>query len=396
MARIIMHIDLNAFFAAAEVLRHPEYKGKPIAVGGGNRRGVISTASYEARKYGVHSAMPSYMAKRLCPSLVILPPDFAYYKDLSNRFFQYIRKNYSTIIEPLSIDECFVDMTDALKDVKDVKGYLKKLQNGLLKEIGIGCSIGISTTKFLAKMGSDYKKPMGIVIIRKKDIPTLLYPLPISSFYGIGKKSTEKLKRMGIYTIGDFAESDSLSVKKELGKSYALFKDWIHGKGNDTVICEESNPKSISSSSTFLFDTSSYEEISSSFHELAKEVSESLIKKEMVALTVQITLRDMEFHTITRSKTLAFPIESTLDIYSQGMSLFEKHWKGNALRLIGIGVSSLHSKENYSVQLSLFDSLPELDSSTRYLIEKLNKKANKEVFMIAKDLVKKKGGKNGT
>ncbi len=391
MAKIIMHIDLNAFFASAELLRYPQYKGLPLAIGDDSRRSVISTASYEARKYGVHSAMPIYQAKRLCPSLILLPPDFAYYKDLSSKFFDLIREHYSSIIEPVSIDECFVDMTLALKEVKKPIEYLKNMQLHIKKELGLGCSIGISTTKFLAKMGSDYKKPMGITIIRKKDIPLLLYPLPISDFYGIGKKTSEKLIALGINTIGDFAKNDSYEVKHILGKAYESYKNNLLGIGNDEVITEEEDPKSISSSETFLYDTALYEEIKDSLSRQAHDVAQSLKKHDMVGLTIHITLRDGEFHTTTRSKTYTTPIEKEEIILQKGLDLLDTHWKGEPLRLIGIGISSLHKKDSYYVQISLFDEEHIEDKSIQYLIKNLNKKMEKDVFMTAKDLLKKRG-----
>lgn len=396
MGKIIMHIDLNAFFVSAELLRHKELIGLPLAVGGDNRRGVISTASYEARNYGVKSGMPHSLAKSLCPKLIILPPDFKYYKELSHKFFSFIRDNYSPIMEIVSIDECYVDMTSVLIDVKDIRSYLKDMQNRLKKELGLGCSIGIARTKFLAKMGSDYKKPMGITIIRLKDIATLLYPLPISDFYGIGKKTSEKLRNLGIYTIGDFAKSTDEEVKKELGKSYDLFKDWINGLGSDEIVLEDSDPKSISSSATFLYDTVDYEEIMASLKEQAKDIEKSLKKNEMIALTIHITLRDSEFHTITRSKTLSYPIEKKEDILAKGQDLLEANWNKTPLRLVGLCVSSLHKKENFMVQLSLFDYQYLDEFNTRNLIKDINKKLNKDLLMTGKDYLKKKGENNGT
>ena len=396
MAKIIMHIDLNAFFVSAELLRRPELKGLPLAVGGNSRRGVISTSSYEARRFGVKSGMPHALAKKLCPSLIILPPDFYYYKELSNRFFEFIKNNYSSIIEIVSIDECYVDMTESLINIKDVKSYLKNMQLNLKKELGLGCSIGIATTKFLAKMGSDYKKPMGITIIRKRDIPTILYPLPISDFYGIGKKTSEKLQKLGIFTIGDFASSTLKEVENELGKSYNLFKSWISGGGSDEVITYDSDPKSISSSSTFLYDTDDYEEILESLKEQARDVEYGLKKHNLIALTIHITLRDSEFHTITRSKTLPFPLERKEDIYEKGVELFDNNWTEIPLRLVGIGVSSLHKKENFMVQLSLFDYQYMDEIKTRSLIKNINAKMHKEVLMTGKDLLKMKENKDGT
>ena len=201
-----MHIDLNAFFARAEEIRHPNYEGKPIVVGGSGARGVVSTASYAARKFGIHSGMPLFQARRACPDALFCPVDFPYYEMLSRSFRAYLGR-YSSLVEPASIDECYVDLTRQLYKSTDPIPYLKALQEGLLREIGLKSSIGLAATKFLAKMGSDYKKPMGITIVRKKDIDALFGPLPIESFWGIGKKTSSRLRELGIRTIGSLKES---------------------------------------------------------------------------------------------------------------------------------------------------------------------------------------------
>ena len=237
MAKIIMHIDLNAFFATAEEARNPELRGKPIIVGHPGRRGVVSTANYEARKFGVHSAMPTYEALERCPSLIIVPCDFKYYEMLSNSFFSFLRR-LTPLVEPASIDEGYVDMTAVLSKEKDPLAYLKKLQNDILQELDLKCSIGIATTKFLAKMASDMKKPMGITILRKKDQANLLYPLPIESFWGIGRKTSPRLKALGIETIGDFkkkCDENDKDLMEVLGKFYLTAKAWVNGEGDDKV-----------------------------------------------------------------------------------------------------------------------------------------------------------------
>lgn len=391
MSKIILHIDINAFFANAELLRHPELNNKPIAIGGPLRRGVISTSSYEARKYGVKSGMPIYMAKKLCPSITILPGDYNYYQDLSNKFFAFIKNNISPIIEIASIDECYVDVTNAMKNIKDPINYLKKLQLDLKNEIGLGCSIGLSTTKFLAKMGSDYKKPMGITIIRKKDIAKILYPLPIGDMFGIGKKTTIKLKKIGVNTIKDLAIRDDEELRKVLGKMFFVFKDLLKGKGDDNVTNELFDPKSISTSSTFSYDTASYEEISLVIKNHSKNISKELKSKNMIATTIHITIRDSDFKTITRSKTLNKIIESEDDIYFSAMELFDANWNGYEVRLIGVGVSSLYLKEKYFSQMNLFDIEKDNEEcKTRLLINDLNRKVDKELFMTLKDYKIKK------
>ena len=386
-----MHIDLNQFFAAATRLLEPDLNGKPLIIAGDTRRGIVSTASYEARKYGIKSAMPTYMAKKLCPKVIIREGNYKWYQQKSNEFFSYIKDHYSTHIEIASIDECYVDMTELMKDVKDPYLYLKNLQEDVYNNTHLEASIGLGPTKFLAKMGSDYKKPMGITIIRKKDIKNILYPLPIEDFYGIGKKTYPKLKKLGINTIGDFALNDSYEVKKIMGKFYLIAKTWINGEGDDHVDENPFDPKSISSTNTFLFDTNDYEEISKMLENKAKEVSLDAKKNNKVGKTITLILKDSSFKSITRSITIDKPTNSFIDIYTNVMTLFDKYFNNQLIRLAGVGLSQLIDKEEFYVQMNLFNlEQNQKECSTQLLINKLNRKANKELFYPASKIKEKK------
>mgnify|MGYP004511175643 FL=1 len=386
-----MHIDLNQFFAAATRLLEPDLIGKPLIIAGDTRRGIVSTASYEARKYGISSAMPTYIAKKLCPKVIIREVNYKWYQQKSKEFFSYIKEHYSPHIEVASIDECYVDMTDLMKDVKDPYLYLKNLQEDVYNNTHLEASIGLGPTKFLAKMGSDYKKPMGITIIRKKDIKKILYPLPIEDFFGIGKKTCPKLKELGINTIGDFALNDSYEVKKVMGKFYLVAKEWINGEGDDHVDENPFDPKSISSTNTFLFDTNDYEEISKMLEIKAKEVSLDAIKNNKVGKTITLILKDSSFKSITRSITIDKPTNSFLDIYTNVMSLFDKFFNNQLIRLAGVGLSQLMDKEDFYVQMNLFNlEQNQKECSTQLLINKLNRKANKELFYPASKIKEKK------
>ena len=386
-----MHIDLNQFFAAATRLLEPDLNGKPLIIEGDTRRGIVSTASYEARKYGIKSAMPTYMAKKLCPKVIIREGNYKWYQQKSNEFFSYIKDHYSTHIEIASIDECYVDMTELMKDIKDPYLYLKNLQEDVYNNTHLEASIGLGPTKFLAKMGSDYKKPMGITIIRKKDIKNILYPLPIEDFYGIGKKTYPKLKELGINTIGDFALNDSYEVKKIMGKFYLIAKSWINGEGDDHVDENPFDPKSISSTNTFLFDTNDYEEISKMLENKAKEVSLDAKKNNKVGKTITLILKDSSFKSITRSITIDKPTNSFIDIYTNVMTLFDKYFNNQLIRLAGVGLSQLIDKEEFYVQMNLFNlEQNQKECSTQLLINKLNRKANKELFYPASKIKEKK------
>jgi len=385
-----MHIDLNAFFAHAEVLKDPTLAGKPLVVGSASRRGIVSTASYEARKLGIHSAMPMYMAKKLCPQLIIKNVDGHYYHQLSNQFFAFLRQ-YSSIQEIASIDECYMDMTKAMRQVADPMTYLQDLQNRLLKETGLQCSIGIAPTKFLAKMASDLKKPMGITILRRRDIEKMLWPLPIKAMYGVGKKTYPRLEKLGIKTIGDLAQTEDPRVKKTLGKFFFVLQDWANGRGSDEVSIDDYEPKSIGHSTTFLDDVDDFEEIAGMLKVLCLEVSQRAQKEEQLGTTVQLTMKNADFSNITRSMTLEQPINDANTIFNVAMALLEKNYHNQPIRLVGVSLHNLESRENVIIQMSIFDyEQHEEQNRTRLLIHELNRKFEKPVFMTADQLKKTK------
>lgn len=388
MAKIIMHIDLNAFYATAEAIKDPSLEGKPLIIAGSSRRGIVSTASYEARKYGIRSAMPTYMARKLCPEVIIRGVDFELYQKLSSEFFGYI-KRYTNIIEIASIDECYADMTECMKDVEDPEKFLKDLQDLLFKETKLKCSIGLAPTKFLAKMGSDYKKPMGITIIRRKDVSKIIWPLPIKDMYGIGKKTYPRLEKLGIYKIGDLATTESNEVKKVLGKSYEVFKMWANGFGSDEVIMEAQDPKSIGHSSTFLFDTDDYDEIKDKLFQLTQEVSARAKNEEKIGTTVTIVIKDTDFKSFTRSKTITEATNEVDDIFKVAIEQYDNNFAGRPIRLIGVTLSNLIDKSNFYVQMNLFNMEEHREKcATKLLINELNNKMKKPMLIKASELKK--------
>lgn len=393
MSKIIMHIDLNAFFATAQVIKEPELEGKPLIIAGKTRRGIVSTASYEARKYGINSAMPTYMALKLCPNVIVRDVDFDLYQRLSNQFFNYV-KRYTPLIEIASIDECYADMTEAMKGVKDPEAYLRKLQNELYNETKLKCSIGLAPTKFLAKMGSDYKKPMGVTIIRRKDIQKIIWPLKIKDMFGVGKKTYPKLEQLGVKTIGDFARDESPEVKKLLGKFYYVLKDWALGQGSDIVQVEPDDPKSISHSRTFLFDTDDYEEIKSKIYELSVEVSNRAKKEKKLGKTVTFTYKDSNFVSKNKSFTMKAATNDVDVIYNNAINMFEKYAKDVPIRLVGVALNNLIDTSQFYVQMSLFDAEKHREEcATKLLIDEINNKMKNKLLIRASDL-KKEGKKD--
>lgn len=383
-----MHIDLNAFFATAEEARNPSLQGKPIVVGHPGRRGVVSTANYEARKYGVHSAMPTYEAVNKCPSLIVVPCDFSYYEMLSNSFFAFLRR-ISPLVEPASIDEGYVDMTSVLKNEKNPLLYLQKLQKSIYDELDLKCSIGIAPSKFLAKMASDLKKPMGITVCRRKDMETLIYPLPISSFWGIGKKTAPKLEALGIATIGDFkkrCDENDPAVAELLGKFFFTAKEWVNGYGDDTVNPEPFDPKSIGRMETFSSDTNDYEEISYKIQELAREVATAAQREGKKGKTVSLVVKDTSFKSHDKSSTSKSATNDFEDIYTKALSLYEHNFLGQVIRLVGVSLSSLIDPKEETVQLSFwnYEEYEEMDK-TKLLINDFNRKLKGEYLFTLRE-----------
>jgi len=398
MARIIMHIDLNAFFATCEVLLDPALKGKPLIVGHAGRSGIVSTCSYEARAFGIHSGQPTFQALKLCPDAVIVPPHFKEYEVYSRSFFSYVRE-YTTTIEVASIDECYADMTKALSGVKDVTAYLRKMQFDLLKRTGLSCSIGIAPTKWLAKMGSDMKKPMGLVILRRRDIPSLLYPMPIESFWGIGKKTAPRLREMGIATIGDLAakvEVDDPALQKEMGKFYATVKDWVRGRGSDVVSTEVRDPKSVGVSTTLMYDSEGYDQIAHTLRHVCEEVSRRAEKEGKVGRGMALQVKDTSFRMHSKSITFETPTRDAALLFERAGALYRQHFDTLEVRLIGVTLEKLGTMAHETVQMNLwnYEQFEEMDR-TKLLIADLNRRLEKPALMRGSQAKKKGGGGRG-
>ena len=391
MSKVIVHIDLNAFFARCEEIRDPSLENKPVAIGHDGRGGIVSTCSYAARSFGVSSAMPMFKAKELCPQLIIKPVDFRYYSALSDQFMNFVRR-YTKLVEVASIDECFADFTETIKGIKDVPAFFKKLQEDLYKETKLKCSIGIGPTKFLAKMGSDYKKPMGLTIIRKADISRILYPLSLDKMFGIGKKTNPRLKAMGIYTIGDLAKAcneDDPQLIAEMGKFFVVIKDWLNGKGSDDVVSTRDDPKSIGNSRTMMEDTNDSELISTTFRYLSKEVSERAIRENKLGHTIQIVVKEADFKVHNKSMSLENPTNNWETIFETAMTLYNRNFSQLTLRLVGVTLQNLIDVKDIAIQMSLFDyQRHEEESTTKLLINELNRKFKKKVLIRTSEIEK--------
>ena len=355
--RIIFHIDLNAFFASCETILRPELQNLPLAITGekSSKRGIVVTANYVARQYGVHSTMPLMQAKKKCPHLVVASANFDLYRKISQQFIQLLHE-YSDQVEKASIDEAYVDVTHLYQEIHPLH-LAQQIQQRIFNELKIGCSIGIAPNKFLAKMASDMKKPNGITVLRKRDLPHILWPMPIEEMFGVGKASSPKLKQLGINTIGDLVHYKDVDKIEQLFGHHAL--KWIeNAKGNDQNPINPNKyevPSSIGHSTTFSKDYCFDEEIKAEAKRMCIKTSNRLKKYGLYAKTISIQLKDTSFKQITRSQTVQVPIQSVNELYPIIEELFDEHWEGQALRLIGVNTTNLVNTNKVTQQLNLFN-----------------------------------------
>ncbi|WP_097026747.1 DNA polymerase IV [Clostridium peptidivorans] len=349
MNKVIMHVDMDAFFASVEELDNPSLKGKPVIVGGIGERGVVATCSYEARKYGVHSAMPIFMARKKCPMGIYIPTRHERYKEISNKVFDILYELTSKV-EPVSIDEAYIDISDLNIKPMDAVDYIK---SRVKKEVGLTISMGISYNKFLAKLGSDWNKPNGIMIITKDMIPKILLPLPISKIHGIGKKSRDKLNNIGIYTVEDLYKLPQDFFFEYFGKFGIEIYERIRGMDKREVEITRER-KSIGRETTLKSDIKDKEEMKGYLKEFSSEVSCYLKNKELLGKTVTVKIKTSSFENHTKSKTLLNYIDSEEDIFKVSCEILDTIVFEDSIRLIGLTVSSL--SDNSIRQISFFGS----------------------------------------
>lgn len=363
--KTILHIDMDAFFAAVEVRDRPELKGLPVVIGSPpDKRGVVSTCSYEARKFGIHSAMPSRTAFQRCPHAVFLPPNMKRYHEVSEQIMEIFRR-FTPLVEPLSCDEAFLDVTGARYLFGDGPAIARKIKAAVLKETGLTCSVGVASNMFLAKIASDLNKPDGLTVVptSEKLIAAFLAPLPVKRMWGAGKKMQAILEEHKIRTIGDLQTVDPAKLAAWIGESSAAsFRRLAFGL-DDRVLETESEEKSISNETTFDVDLTDPKEIASALLDLADKVGTRLRRAGFYAATAQIKLRWTDFSTITRQRRLDPPCCDDITLRETALELFRKEALHSAVRLIGFGVSGLRLTAD-TPQLDLFDS-PVKKTSTK-------------------------------
>jgi DNA polymerase-4 len=352
VTRTILHVDLDAFFAAVEQRDRPELRGRPVIVGGGgpNQRGVVSAASYEARKFGVHSAMPLRTAGRLCPNGVFLPVDGTKYQAVSREVMTILRR-YTPLVEPISIDEAFLDVTGSRKLFGDGETIGRLVKKAIHEEVGLTASVGVARTKLVAKIASDLRKPDGLVVVKPGDEEAFLRPLPISRLWGVGAKSAAALSEYGVRTIGDLAALPADLLIRRFGKHGASLGDRARGLDADPVGNRDA-AKSVGHEHTFDVDTSDRDVIERTILAMSEGVAGRLRDSHVRASTVTVKIRDTSFRTITRQRTLSEPTDLTEPIFRTALELARPEVRGLKIRLLGVTASGLGERD----QLSLFEA----------------------------------------
>lgn len=387
--KIILHVDMNAFFCSVACLLYPHLRGKVFAIGRENSyRGVISTASYEARALGIHSAMSQKEAYQLVPNLIIVSIDHSYYQKYHNAFLK-ILKEYSTLVEVASIDEAYLDITEISK-VRHPVEIAKEIQSRILKEVGLGCSIGIAPTLFLAKMASDLKKPLGLTILRKRDVEKILYPLSVKEIYGVGKKTFPILIKNGIETIGDFMRKENQQLILSLVGKNTYQYVISHVKGNSSNIVDPnrySQSESISTSSTFDRVINTESEVLYELRKMTRQMVNKLQEGQYFTKTVTITLRNTDFKTITRSKSLDDYTDDYVTIFDIVTDLVETHYHSESLRLLGMGLSHLIKQKDLPKEYNLFtyNDFNEKEEQVQKLIKEYQEKYGKNALFQNKN-----------
>jgi DNA polymerase IV len=326
---------MDAFFAAVEEKRHPELKNKPVVIGGSGdptKRGVVSTASYEARKYGIHSALPLRTAYKFCPEAVFLPVDYEEYSRVSETIKDILRE-ISPIMEDVGIDEAFLDISEIEKTPEEIAQQIKEK---IKKETGLTCSIGIAPNKLLAKIGSDMQKPDGLTIIEEHDIEARIWLLPVRKLWGVGPKTEASLKQIGIHTIGELASMPLDSLMDYYGESYGHYlHEASHGQDESPLVTHW-EPKSVSRETTFQTDTNNWQTIAKTIAELTKEVVDDIREKGYKSKTVTLKVRFSDFKTYTRAMTLQEPTDSLEYIRKAAFQCLKRIELKMKVRLIGV------------------------------------------------------------
>jgi nucleotidyltransferase/DNA polymerase involved in DNA repair len=356
-ARAILHVDMDAFYAAVEQRDRPELRGKPVIVGadprGGRGRGVVATASYEARRFGVHSALPISQAWRLCPQGCYVPPDMAKYARVSGQVMEILRR-FTDCVEPISIDEAFLDVTASRRALGTGETIARALKDAVRSETSLTASVGVATSKLVAKVASDLRKPDGLVVVPPGGEAALLAPLPVRRLWGVGPKMEEVLARLGVSTIGELAALDPARLERRLGTHGHDLLLLARGIDDRPVVSEHEEARSVGHEHTYDADTADLARLRRTLLDLADSVAARLRAHGLRGRTVTLKYRDEDFHTITRAETIPAPTDAGDRIFEVAWRLFGKAHGRRKVRLLGISVSGFAKRP----QLGLFGETP--------------------------------------
>ncbi|HUH28282.1 DNA polymerase IV [Gelidibacter sp.] len=341
--RKIIHVDMDAFYASVEQMDHPELKGKALAVGGSEKRGVVAAASYEARKFGVRSAMSGMQAKRNCPDLIFVPPRFDRYKEISKKV-RTIFYDYTDLVEPLSLDEAYLDVTENKKGNPSASLIAQEIRQRIFKEVGLTASAGISINKFVAKIASDYNKPNGQKTVNPEDVLDFLKALDIRKFHGVGKVTADKMYQLGIFTGEDLKLRSLDYLEQHFGKSGSYYYYLVRGIHNSEVKPNRIR-KSLAAERTFNENLSSEIFMLEKLEKIAKEVAKRLEQSKVAGKTVTLKIKYSDFTLQTRSKTLPYFVSNKEVILDTAKDLLYQEKMSNSVRLLGISMSNLNTED---------------------------------------------------
>jgi DNA polymerase-4 len=350
---MILHIDMDAFYASVEQLDDPRLKDKCVIVGGTSNRGVVSAASYEARQFGIHSAMPIYQARQKCPHGIFVPPRMGRYKEVSKKIMALL-SDFSPLVEPVSIDEAFLDITGLRRLFGEPQEIAREIKRKIMETVQLTCSVGVAPNKFLAKIASDLEKPDGLTVIRPHEVPRFIETLSVKKVPGVGKKLLHQLELLGIRTLGDVQRLPQKALLKHLGKFGERLRALSAGS-DDSPVSPDSPHKSISSERTLPADSRDLKLLKRYLLSQSAEVARQLRLAGVRAKTITIKIKDESFKMVTRRTTLAIPTQSSNTIYKHAVQLLEAYKITQKIRLIGVGTSGF-SPVTASVQIGLFDT----------------------------------------
>ncbi|MDG4827096.1 DNA polymerase IV [Asanoa sp. WMMD1127] len=336
----ILHVDMDAFFASVEVRKRPDLAGRPVVVGGIGPRGVVSSASYEAREYGVRSAMPTARARALCPGAVFLPVDGAAYGEAS-RAVMAIFSDVTPLVEPLSVDEAFLDVAGAARLLGSPATIAGLIRKRVADEEGLSCSVGVASTKFVAKLGSARAKPDGVVVVPRDQVLDFLHPLPVDALWGVGEKAAETLRRLGLATVGAVAEAPVGMLRSALGDAAAAHLHELSWGRDPRRVSVEHVEKSIGAEVTFDTDVADVEVIKRALLELSTKVGARLRRAGQAGRTVSIKVRLADFRTVNRSRTMGTATDVAREIFATAWALYQALRPGDRVRLVGVRVEGL-------------------------------------------------------